>query len=121
MNFLFVISCLVFTKTFAQNDAAPYVDVSSANTTSSHAPFWLEEMKHQGVVAFRENSTYQVFRNVRDFGAKVPSLCPLNLSMSAKTPKGMEYMMILWPSTSRSKAEVVVDLDHANHRLRVRP
>jgi hypothetical protein len=115
MNFLFVLSCLVFTKTFAQNDAAPYVAVSSANTTSSHAPFWLEEMKHQCVVAFRENSTYQVFRNVKDFGAKGSSLCALNLSMSAKPPKGMEYMMILRPSTSRSKAEVVVDLDHANH------
>ena len=35
-------------------------------------PFWLESIKHQGVAAFRKNSTYQVFRNVKDFGAKGP-------------------------------------------------
>ena len=41
------------------------------------AAFWLESIKHQGVAAFRPNSTYQVFRNVKDFGAKGPNLCLL--------------------------------------------
>lgn len=33
--------------------------------------YWLENIKHQGVAAFNPSpSTYQVFRNVKDFGAK---------------------------------------------------
>ena len=40
----------------------------SSSTTST--PYWLENIKHQGVAAFRKDSTYQVFRNVKDFGAK---------------------------------------------------
>lgn len=35
------------------------------------APFWMENVKHQGVASFNKNSssTYQVFRNVKDYGA----------------------------------------------------
>ncbi|KAJ3508027.1 hypothetical protein NLJ89_g5977 [Agrocybe chaxingu] len=34
-------------------------------------PYWMETIKHQGISAFNENpSEYQVFRNVKDFGAK---------------------------------------------------
>ena len=40
------------------------------SNSTANTPFWLEDIKHQGVVAFRKNSTYQVFRNVKDFGAK---------------------------------------------------
>ena len=33
--------------------------------------YWLENIKHQGIAAFNPSpSTYQVFRNVKDFGAK---------------------------------------------------
>jgi glucan 1,3-beta-glucosidase len=33
-------------------------------------PFWLEKIKHQGISAFNPNpSGYQVFRNVKDYGA----------------------------------------------------
>lgn len=32
-------------------------------------PYWLENVKHQGVASFNSNSTYQVFRNVKDYGA----------------------------------------------------
>ena len=33
--------------------------------------FWMEDIAHQGVAAFNPDpSTYQVFRNVKDFGAK---------------------------------------------------
>ncbi|KAH9827683.1 glycoside hydrolase family 55 protein [Teratosphaeria destructans] len=33
--------------------------------------FWLEDIKHQGVAAFNSDpESYQVFRNVKDFGAK---------------------------------------------------
>ncbi|KAG8220202.1 glycoside hydrolase family 55 protein [Butyriboletus roseoflavus] len=33
-------------------------------------PYWLQSIKHQGTSAFNPNTTYQVFRNVQDFGAK---------------------------------------------------
>ncbi|KAJ7273182.1 exo-beta-1,3-glucanase, partial [Mycena rebaudengoi] len=34
-------------------------------------PFWLEAIKHQGISAYNPNpQSYQVFRNVKDFGAK---------------------------------------------------
>lgn len=32
-------------------------------------PYWLEKIKHQGNAAFNPDSSYQVFRNVKDFGA----------------------------------------------------
>ncbi|TFK67130.1 exo-beta-1,3-glucanase [Pluteus cervinus] len=38
---------------------------------SASAPFWLERIKHQGKSPFNPNPAgYQVFRNVKDFGAK---------------------------------------------------
>lgn len=43
---------------------------STANSTSQGVPYWLEQIKHQGVSSFNTNSSYQVFRNVKDFGAK---------------------------------------------------
>lgn len=34
-------------------------------------PFWLEAIKHQGIAPFHPNaSSYSVFRNVKDYGAK---------------------------------------------------
>lgn len=33
-------------------------------------PYWLQNITHQGTSAFNSNKTYQVFRNVQDFGAK---------------------------------------------------
>lgn len=33
-------------------------------------PYWLQNIKHQGIAAFNPNTSYQVFRNVQDFGAK---------------------------------------------------
>lgn len=50
------------------SSGVPGSTVSSNGSAST--PFWLESIKHQGVAAFNKNSTYQVFRNVKDFGAK---------------------------------------------------
>ncbi|KAG6819219.1 hypothetical protein H0H93_014091, partial [Arthromyces matolae] len=33
-------------------------------------PFWMQSIKHQGISAYNSNPGYQVFRNVKDFGAK---------------------------------------------------
>jgi glucan 1,3-beta-glucosidase len=43
---------------------------ASAIPTQSPAPYWLEQIKHQGISAFNPTpESYQVFRNVKDFGA----------------------------------------------------
>lgn len=42
-----------------------------SGTASPADPYWLETIKHQGTSPFNPNpSSYQVFRNVKDFGAK---------------------------------------------------
>ncbi|KAF9049241.1 glycoside hydrolase family 55 protein [Hymenopellis radicata] len=39
-------------------------------TAAPSDPYWLESLKHQGTAAFNANpASYQVFRNVKDFGA----------------------------------------------------
>ncbi|KAH7118006.1 pectate lyase superfamily protein-domain-containing protein [Dendryphion nanum] len=38
-------------------------------TNSACEEFWLENIKHQGVASFNPNTTYKVFRNVKDYGA----------------------------------------------------
>lgn len=42
----------------------------SEPVSSTANPYWLEHIHHQGVSAFNTDKTYQVFRNVKDFGAK---------------------------------------------------
>ncbi|KAI9711971.1 MAG: hypothetical protein M1820_001679 [Bogoriella megaspora] len=43
----------------------------STTSNSNVSPYWLEDIKHQGVAAFnKQASNYTVFRNVKDFGAK---------------------------------------------------
>lgn len=39
------------------------------DTLHDDAPFWLESIHHQGTAAFNPDKSYQVFRNVKDFGA----------------------------------------------------
>lgn len=44
-----------------------------ARNEIKHEPgtFWLEEIPHMGIAAFHPDpNSYQVFRNVKDFGAK---------------------------------------------------
>ncbi|KII88660.1 glycoside hydrolase family 55 protein [Plicaturopsis crispa FD-325 SS-3] len=42
-----------------------------AGTAAAGDPFWLETIQHQGTSAYNSDPTgYQVFRNVKDFGAK---------------------------------------------------
>jgi glucan 1,3-beta-glucosidase len=58
--------------------------VAQSAGNSSCKPYWMESIKHQGLAAFNKNSTmlqmdttngtygkvgYQVFRNVKDYGA----------------------------------------------------
>jgi glucan 1,3-beta-glucosidase len=43
----------------------------SGGTAAAGDPFWLETIAHTGISAYNANpSTYKVFRNVKDYGAK---------------------------------------------------
>lgn len=52
--------------------------------TAAAAPYWLESITHQGISAFNSNpASYQVFRNVKSFGAKGKNsavICELQFS-----------------------------------------
>lgn len=41
-----------------------------ASTAASSSGFWMANIQRQGTVAFGNSSSYQIFRNVKDFGAK---------------------------------------------------
>ncbi len=33
-------------------------------------PFWMGAIRHQGIASFNPDGDYQIFRNVKDFGAQ---------------------------------------------------
>ncbi|KAK2461103.1 hypothetical protein APHAL10511_006882 [Amanita phalloides] len=46
-------------------------DPLGPGTAAPTDPFWMQNIKHQGIAPYHANPmTYQVFRNVKDFGAK---------------------------------------------------
>ena len=42
----------------------------TVSATPTPASYWMEDIRHQGISAFNSDKSYQVFRNVKDFGAK---------------------------------------------------
>lgn len=59
---------------YAHNNFGRGFDLSGAHSDSTvlkrqPTPYWYETIKHQGISAFGP-SGYQVFRNVKDYGAK---------------------------------------------------
>lgn len=55
-----------FTSALGTSCTAPL----TAGTAAPQDSYWLETIKHQGISAFNPDpATYQVFRNVKDFGA----------------------------------------------------
>jgi hypothetical protein len=73
--------------------------------TISDPPYWLADIAHQGYAAFNPNaSTYQVFRNVKDFGAKgrhtpyflsVPPLSHIQVMVSRTTPRQSTRLLVV--------------------------
>jgi glucan 1,3-beta-glucosidase len=42
----------------------------SPTSTTGCASYWLENIEHQGIASFNNRTSYQVFRNVKTYGAK---------------------------------------------------
>lgn len=43
---------------------------NSLEKRQTSSAYWLANIKRQGTVPYSSNSTYQIYRNVRDYGAK---------------------------------------------------
>ena len=62
-----LLACLNMTLALGSTCSAPL----GGGTAAASDPFWMQNIKHQGLAAFNSDpSGYQVFRNVKDFGAK---------------------------------------------------
>jgi len=49
----------------------PAANIHAFSEALDDASYWLADIKHQGIAAFNSNpSSYTVFRNVKDYGAK---------------------------------------------------
>lgn len=70
---MLLVKILLFLGFSALLHAAP---TPQANAVASSSGFWMANIQRQGTVAFGNSSSYQIFRNVHDFGAKGRSLCP---------------------------------------------
>ena len=66
-----LISCAAVTGTnaFDRRQANSSIGVNNNTGTASDPSYWLVDIKHQGVAPYSSND-YQVFRSVKDFGAK---------------------------------------------------
>lgn len=75
MNLLFSIASLTVLWHIGMGGARQTTTTSKHIGRNSMVPsqdmFWMEAIKHQGTSPFNPNTAgYQVFRNVKDFGAK---------------------------------------------------
>lgn len=66
MYFLYTILFLV--QLLGLSLASPIQDKSLA--PRAEGEYWVAGVKHQGLVAFGNGTEYQVFRDVKEFGAK---------------------------------------------------
>lgn len=68
---LLLLSTILYTPRTASGLGSSCSAPLGGGTAAPTDPYWLETIKHQGTSPFNSNpSSYQVFRNVKDFGAK---------------------------------------------------
>ncbi|KAH7884163.1 glycoside hydrolase family 55 protein [Phlebopus sp. FC_14] len=68
---LFVVTTVLSTTHLASGLGSSCTAALGSGTAAASDPYWLETITHRGSSAFNANpSSYQVFRNVKDFGAK---------------------------------------------------
>lgn len=50
--------------------------------------YWMEDIAHQGRASFNPDTSYQVFRNVKDFGAKGDGVTDDTFAINAAISSG---------------------------------
>ena len=71
MRFFYVLGALAASLTAVSALGTSCSAPVTSGTAAPGAPFWMENIAHLGTSAFNSNpSSYQIFRNVKDFGAK---------------------------------------------------
>ncbi|KAJ6514576.1 exo-beta-1,3-glucanase [Mycena vulgaris] len=71
LSFASTIAAVIASATLVNSLGTTCSTPLGAGTASPADPFWMQNIRHQGIAAYNPNpSSYQVFRNVKDFGAK---------------------------------------------------
>lgn len=66
-----ILGVMLGSSTAVSTLSSDFLEPLGIGTSGADDAFWLENIKHQGTAAFNPDpSSYQVFRNVKDFGAK---------------------------------------------------
>ena len=70
LRFLLIICGLASLVAAAPKPQAAAPNATSPSTSATASGYWFANIQRQGTVAFNGNASYQIFRNVMDYGAK---------------------------------------------------